>query len=71
MLPSLSEVDLDGVGASIIFENAEALKYTFRGNWAGELVYEGELMGGEPDGHGTESLPSGDVYVGDFSAGKR
>jgi hypothetical protein len=38
---------------------------------AGELVYEGELLGGEPDGHGTESLPSGDTYIGDFSAGKR
>lgn len=38
---------------------------------AGELVYEGELMGGEPDGEGTEKLPNGDAFTGEFLSGKR
>lgn len=37
----------------------------------GELVYEGELMQGEPDGEGSEKLPNGDEYVGEFSVGRR
>ena len=37
----------------------------------GELVYQGELMQGEPDGQGVESLPNGDQYEGEFAAGRR
>lgn len=37
----------------------------------GELVYEGEIVGGEPDGEGQEWLPNGDGYVGEFVSGKR
>ena len=34
-------------------------------------MYEGEIMGGEPDGEGQEWLPNGDVFVGEFASGKR
>jgi hypothetical protein len=39
--------------------------------FSGELIYEGELMGAEPDGEGTETLPNGDKYTGEFLNGKR
>jgi hypothetical protein len=37
----------------------------------GELVFEGEIVGGEPDGEGQEWLPNGDGYVGEFVSGRR